>query len=125
MTEAGADLEAARVLENARIHHLACFHAQQAAEKALKAFLYAQGEPLVLGHSVQRLRDACERYDATFGEPRELYALDGYYIPPRYPNGVPADTTPSRAFGAAQAEAAIALAAAVVEAVARRVGATE
>ena len=33
-------------------YHLACFLAQQVGEKALKAFLYAQGEEIVLGLSL-------------------------------------------------------------------------
>ena len=36
-------------------YHIACFLAQQLGEKALKAFLYAAGEEIVLGHSVGRL----------------------------------------------------------------------
>lgn len=121
--EARVDLAAARVLSGAAIHHLACFHAQQAAEKALKAFLYAQGEAIVLGHSVHRLRVASERYDASLAALADLRPLDGYYLAPRYPNGVPPDTVPSEAFGPAQSSSAVDLAGEVIDAVAARVGA--
>ncbi|MBI4703752.1 MAG: HEPN domain-containing protein [Deltaproteobacteria bacterium] len=120
--EARAELAAARVLAVAAIHHLACFHAQQAAEKALKAFLYAQGEAIVLGHSVHRLRVACERYDASLATLADLRPLDGYYVPPRYPNGVPPDTVPSEAFSPAQSSSAASLADDVIRAIAARVG---
>ena len=51
LREAVVDLEGARLLAD-RFPALACFHAQQAAEKALEAVLYGSGERQVLGHSV-------------------------------------------------------------------------
>lgn len=118
--EARHDLRAARLLADAGEHHLACFHAQQAAEKAFKGFLYAQGEEVVLGHAVQRLRDAAQRYDSSLGALPDVRPLDGYYIAPRYPNGVAPDTTPSAAFGRGQSSAAVGLAETIVAAVDRR-----
>ena len=41
--EAQADLAVVRTLRDAGHHAAACFHSQQAAEKALKALLYAYG----------------------------------------------------------------------------------
>lgn len=71
-------------------YHLACFLAQQVAEKALKAFLYAQGEEVVVGHSVARLCARVAEYESTLAERcREWSALDGYYVPTRYPDALP------------------------------------
>ena len=68
------------------------------AEKALKAFLYAQGEELVVDHSVEALCRWAAEFDDAFQELRELVApLDGYYIPTRYPNGLP-DSIPARVY---------------------------
>jgi HEPN domain-containing protein len=44
----------------------ACFHSQQAAEKALKAVLYSQGARVVLGHSVRQLAQQCEVHERKF-----------------------------------------------------------
>lgn len=50
--QAGRDLDSARVNAEQGIHEVACFLAQQSAEKALKALLYLQGESPVLGQSL-------------------------------------------------------------------------
>ena len=56
LEQAFEDLKWAHHLTREGAFHLACFLAQQVAEKALKAFLYTQGEEIVLGHSVERQR---------------------------------------------------------------------
>src|SRR3972149_3247436 len=48
------DLHRAEDLAQRGGYYLACFLAQQVAEKALKAFLYTRGLEIVLGHSVER-----------------------------------------------------------------------
>ena len=55
LEQAAEDLRWADDLAERGGYHIACFLAQQVGEKALKAFLYAMGEELVLGHSVERL----------------------------------------------------------------------
>ena len=47
-------------------YSLACFLCQQAAEKALMAFLYSQGAEQVLGHSVADLAAECGNLDGEF-----------------------------------------------------------
>jgi HEPN domain-containing protein len=90
--------------------NLACFMAQQAAEKAIKGFLYAQGRTLVIGHSVARLCQEARAFDAEFEDLRQRAApLDKYYIPTRYPNGLPGGI-PSEAFDGADADRALELA---------------
>ena len=111
LAQAEVDLEAARHL-SVRFPALACFHAQQAAEKALKAILYAAGERPVLGHSVGELGAAVERRSPDYEPLRhEVAKLDRYYIPTRYPNGLPEGGDPSLAFDEEDARGAIAAAA--------------
>lgn len=99
--------------------YLACFLAQQVAEKALKAFLYAQGEEVVLGHSVRRLaEEAAARNPHFAGTAARWGILDTYYIPTRYPNGLP-DGIPAQVYTARAAEEALSLAEEVVETVAK------
>lgn len=93
------DLEAARSLHEAKKFSHACFLSQQSAEKAMKALWFAlDSDPW--GHSIQklvmqfpypnRLRDKSNWLtQAAF--------LDKFYIPTRYPNGLP-DLTPSQVY---------------------------
>jgi HEPN domain-containing protein len=90
LKQAEEDLRWARHLAREGAYHLACFLAQQVAEKPSKAFLYAQGREIVLGHSVERLCREAAHYDAHFDEHASRWAiLDGYYVPTRYPNSLP------------------------------------
>ena len=90
MRQAQEDLRWTRHLAEQGAYHLACFLAQQVTEKALKAFLYAQGEDIVLGHSVERLCATAAVFKPEFQtRARSWSILDGYYIPTRYPNGLP------------------------------------
>jgi len=71
----------------------ACFIAQQAAEKALKACLYAEGRREVIGHAVLEFARELARLEPTFhGIGAHAARLDRYYIPTRYPNGLPGGT---------------------------------
>ncbi len=95
--------------------NLSCFLAQQSAEKALKAFLYLKGEQDVRGHSVAELARMATEIDGQFREVfRKAAVLDKYYIPTRYPNGLPGGI-PADAFDAADAERALSLAKTVLE----------
>ena len=98
---AESDLNTARILHaNQRYAHT-CFHAQQAGEKALKSIWYLHaGDPR--GRSVQKLIGDLQDFNA------ELYKhledllpvgskLDKFYIPTRYPNGLP-DLVPDNAY---------------------------
>lgn len=71
-------------------HEVSCFLYQQAAEKLMKAVLYLHGERQVLGHAVRGLVRRCAAYSADLGELESpATELDLFYIPTRYPNGVP------------------------------------
>ena len=105
--QAQADLEVVRTLRSAGHYAASCFHSQQAAEKALKAVLYSQGSRVVLGHSVRDLAQQCEAHDPPFaGVAGEAALLDQFYIPTRYPNGLPSPAVPSETYSTTQAEAA-------------------
>ena len=96
LEQAEADRKGAQLLFDGGSYHLACFVGQQVAEKALKAFIYAQG--FVIGHSVEALCQWAAQSDADFEEPREEAAPpDGYYVPTRYPNSLP-DSIPARVY---------------------------
>ena len=123
LDQAGEDLRWAKDLAERGGYHIACFLAQQIGEKALKALLYAQGEEIVLGHSVERL---C--HEAASGHPElaervgRWSILDGYYIPTRYPNGLP-DSIPARVYTRTAADEAVFLAGEIVDFVRQRFGA--
>jgi HEPN domain-containing protein len=120
LEQASADLAVAEHLAGHTGFHVACFLAQQVAEKALKAYLYARGEEAVFGHSVEGLAAQCERYDPAFAEPRSEWAiLDAYYISTRYPNALPG-SIPARIFNKREAQQAVALARDAVSFVAAR-----
>ena len=110
LEQATLDLEAGRKISENGLWWIVCFQAQQAAEKAVKAYLYARGERLVLGHSVaQLIREAAE-HDSGFLALAEAGArLDGYYIAPRYPNAIPGGV-PAHVFTEGQAREALELA---------------
>ena len=99
----------------------ACFTSQQAAEKAVKAVLYLSGARFVPGHSVVELLDraAAAVADADAAPLRRLQdsarQLDQYYIPTRYPNGLPGGI-PAEVFTDPQAEDAVGRARSFVEA---------
>ncbi|MBS4007072.1 MAG: HEPN domain-containing protein [Clostridium sp.] len=117
-----ADLLGVQVLFDNNLYHLACFIAQQVAEKAIKAFLYARGEQIVTGHSVTALATWAEQFDAAFAALRdEVAILDGYYIPTRYPNGIP-DSIPAKVYTRKPAEEALRLAEKTIEFVRPRMG---
>jgi HEPN domain-containing protein len=64
LEQAEEDLRWAKDLAERGGYHIACFLAQQVGEKALKGFLYGQGEEIVLGHSIERLCREAARWDA-------------------------------------------------------------
>jgi HEPN domain-containing protein len=81
-----------------------CFQCQQICEKALKAIHYGQlGKRVVFGHSLVQLAAELP-LDRDLRE--ELAVLDQYYIPTRYPNGLPG-ALPYEVYRRKQAEQAV------------------
>jgi HEPN domain-containing protein len=112
--QAKQDLDDARYNLEGNRYHLACFLSQQSAEKALKASLYAKGEGMVLGHSVAELCRRVASLDSELETIRKKAAtLDKYYIPTRYPNGLPGGI-PAEAFEKRDADRAIEIASEVI-----------
>jgi HEPN domain-containing protein len=98
LAQAEADRKGGQLLLDGGSYHLACFISQQDAERALKAFLYAQGEELVTGRSVEVLcRWATEFDEALTSVCQKIATLDVHYYPTRDPNLVP-DTIPARVY---------------------------
>jgi HEPN domain-containing protein len=117
LTQAEYDLRAAQTNADSELYAYACFIAQQAAEKALKAILYAYGARQVLGHSVADLSRQAAKKDKSL-EPLTAQAakLDRFYIPTRYPNGLPGGI-PAEVYDRADGDEAIQLARQVVDTV--------
>ena len=88
LTLADEDLTMAALALRQGVYRQVCFHAQQAGEKALKAFLLARRGTYPKSHSLEQLllsdlsndllewRAACRR-------------LDMYYLPTRYADALP------------------------------------
>lgn len=120
LAQARRDLDDAEFNTSGERFNVACFLCQQSAEKALKAFLYSCGED-PWGHSVAELAARAAAEDPAFTDlVPEAALLDKYYIPTRYPNGLPGGI-PSAAFGARDAAAALELARKVLEFVGAKV----
>ena len=87
LAQAQRDLADARVLLNAESYASSCFHAQQAAEKAAKGFLFSQGVRTIVSYSVTRLIGECAKFDDSFVDFMDAgKELDRHYIGSRYPN---------------------------------------
>jgi HEPN domain-containing protein len=104
--------------------YLALFHFQQAAEKALKAYLYLtvkSKEEVFTTHSLDDLLQKVRAVDRDFRGIRSIRKLDEYAIRTRYPDSIPG-RIPSRYFDDPQeAEEAMELAREVVELVGRKI----
>ncbi len=117
------DLLAAKSLSENRFYAHACFFAQQSGEKALKALWHLhdrepRGSSLV--QLVKELPDNSEISNTDEWIYRAA-SLDRYYIPTRYPDGLP-DLSPNQCYFKQDADAAILLAANFVQAAQKEIG---
>ena len=114
LAQSRRDLEQAEDSQRAGRHEWACFAAQQAAEKAVKALHLALGRE-AWGQVVARLLRALPK-DIAVGD--ELVdkgrVLDGFYIPARYPNGF-SEGAPFEHFGPLQSDEAIGYAREIID----------
>lgn len=95
MNQAKRDLEHAENDINSEFYEWACFSAQQASEKAVKAVFHKLNAN-AWGHSITvLLRELAKHFTVDEALLNAAKNLDKYYIPPRYPNGfdvgMPAD----------------------------------
>ncbi len=106
MKQAWRDLDQAVDSQGADRHEWACFAAQQAAEKAVKALHLHCGQE-AWGHSVARL---IQELPKQAEPPEELgekgKVLDNFYVPTRYANGHP-EGAPYEHYGRLQSTEAI------------------
>ena len=80
-----------------------CFHAQQAAEKLLKAFLVERGEMPTKTHDLLFLLRLCMRHDPALSRLKEdCRGLNGYDATARYPGIVTEEREARRTFEAAR-----------------------
>ncbi|MBU1327340.1 HEPN domain-containing protein [Patescibacteria group bacterium] len=87
LAKAADDLRWCQASISGNVWHGACFSAQQAAEKALKAFLYSQGKQLHKIHDLSALLEQCRTIDTSFETIRErILPLIDYYLQTRYPD---------------------------------------
>ena len=110
--QAERDLEQARASAAEGRHEWACFAAQQAAEKAVKAVHLSKGQE-AWGHMVATLLKELPE-----GAPEELVdrarVLDNFYIGTRYPDSHP-EGPPFEHYGAIQSSEAIRHASEILE----------
>ena len=88
LNQALRDLEHAAKDVADRYYEHACFEAQQAAEKAVKA-IYQRRHSEAWGHSVHKLLQSLDGIglEVPTRLVNDARILDQYYVPTRYPNG--------------------------------------
>jgi len=101
LRQAERDLKAARDSFGSENYEWACFQAQQAAEKALKAVLFLRGFRAVLTHSIFEL---VNRIGDEELKKEDIKFLDSVYIASRYPNSFSEEVVPSEYFDKGDAE---------------------
>ncbi len=112
MAQAERDLEQARSSQAEGRHEWACFAAQQAAEKAVKALHLALGQE-AWGHVVGRpLRELPVGVEEGLVDMARV--LDNFYVPTRHANGHP-EGPPFEHYGRLQSSEAIRCAGAILD----------
>ncbi|WP_457601035.1 HEPN domain-containing protein [Hydrogenivirga sp.] len=112
LRQAEEDLNHARLSLENEDYEWACFAAQQAAEKAVKALHLHLGQEAWEYVIAKLLREL--PLDVPESLVEKARVLDAYYIPTRYPSGFP-EGAPFEHFGKLQAEEAIKYASEVLE----------
>ncbi len=110
--QAERDLEQARESQQSGRHEWACFAAQQAAEKAVKALHLSLGQE-AWGHVIARLlAELPNSLPADLADKAKI--LDNFYVATRYANGHPAGP-PFEHYGKLQSNQAIQYASEILE----------
>lgn len=93
LNKADEDLVVARLVLNEQHTAHACFLSQQCIEKALKAFLLTNTNKYPRTHKLVDLLTQCRQIEAGFNQfVPDCLVIDQYYIPTRYPDGIPGGT---------------------------------
>lgn len=112
--QARKDLEHAKQSQQAGHHEWACFAAQQAAEKAVKALHLHLGQE-AWGHVIAKLLQELPPSVQVSSELMDrAKVLDNFYIPSRYPNAHP-DGAPFEHYGQIQSEEALRYASEIID----------
>ncbi len=115
------DLDDADFAREGARFNLACFLGQQAAEKAVKAFMYHRRVEDIWGHSLVDLCEDAKLFDMMFDTIKaEARQLDKYYEITRYPGFLPGGIS-SEAFDRVDADRSIQLSTMVVDFVKERI----
>lgn len=102
------DLESAKDSLKTSHYEWACYQAQQAAEKCLKAILYAKGVRAILTHSIKDLLRKVSKYQKDFLELLEYGTfLDAFYLTTRYPNALVGESIPAEYYSREDAQKCI------------------
>jgi HEPN domain-containing protein len=111
--QAQHDFELAVDIRRSKRHEWACFAAQQAAEKAVKA-LHLSLRQEAWGHVVARLLRELPGHITVPAElVEQAQVLDNFYIPTRYPDSHP-EGAPFEHYGPLQSQEAIRYASAIL-----------
>ncbi|HHE46582.1 MAG TPA: HEPN domain-containing protein [Bacteroidetes bacterium] len=106
LKQAEHDLKQAELSEHSDNHDWACIASHQAAGKAVKALHQKLGQD-AWGHSVyDLLKDLSDEIPVPNDLHDKAKVLDGYYIPPRYPNSHP-EGAPFEYYGTIQSDMAL------------------
>ena len=116
LSQAEHNLDTAHFLLGGSFWAEVCFHSQQAAELALKAFLYSRGHRYLPTHSVKELNQTSVQEDAEF-EQFQGYGqfLDDLYLNTRYPDALEEPGVPFETFNEPDASRAMNYATEVIE----------
>ncbi len=115
LSQAEEEYSDAKLLASAGRFYLSLFLCQQSAEKALKAYIYQAEEEPVFTHSVSVLLKIASELDSDFSAIKDARRLDDYYIPTRYPNGLPGEIPAKYYDDESEAQRALKLAKNVIE----------
>jgi len=120
LDRAAEDVTVAQLVFREGYFSHACFLAQQSVEKILKGYLLWACNTYPRVHRLVDLLALCREQDATFEELQTgCLIMDQYYIPTRYPNGVPG-SLPDGLPGVDEAQEAINIAGGIREFVASK-----
>ena len=120
LRQARHDLEAGSFLASGGFDALASFLAQQAAEKAVSAFLLSRGAERVWGNALADLCEDALAFDPAFEAIKSAAPLlDKHYLGARYPSALPGGV-PAEVYDGQDSERAMAIAREVLEFVAER-----
>ena len=122
LAQAEHSLNVSRLLLENGMEADACFHAEQTAQLALKAFLYGTARRYVTMHSVRELASRYAEEDEAFLAFVDYGTqLDRYYLSTRYPDALPEPAVPFESFTEKEAREAVGYATEIVETVKAKV----